>query len=295
MYKHIVFSFDYEGLLENRSDIDILGSVETDKKEDILYIGENVKDMKLAKDIGVDFGLALWKCDSIKHISAKYYFQTPEEISYFLNRDEKKWNKYPWMKWAIELQFIAQAGLTYSKDVFDLERFERIREISVEIMSVKTGAKTEFIKNVFCNETGFQTPKLDTRAAIFEEGKILLVKEKDNKWSLPGGWVDVNETIRSNTIKEVKEESGLDVFPKRIIAIQDRNMHNSPLFAYGVCKIFVLCEIVGGEFNKNIETVESKFFSLNELPDLSSDKNTKEQLELCFKANKNPNWKVIFD
>ncbi|MDL2224264.1 NUDIX hydrolase [Bacteroidales bacterium OttesenSCG-928-M06] len=199
------------------------------------------------------------------------------------------------IKWAVELQFIAQAGITYSKDTFDIERFERLREISAEIMSLQTGMQMQQIKNVFCNETGFQTPKLDTRAAIFQNGKILLVRERDDTWSLPGGWVDVCESIRSNTIKEVKEEAGLDVFPNRIIAVQDRNMHNTPLFAYGVCKIFILCEIIGGKFNKNIETVESNYFSLNELPPLSLDKNTPEQVELCFQAYKNPNWEVVFD
>mgnify|MGYP002748527040 CR=1 FL=1 len=116
-------------------------------------------------------------------------------------------NQQPeWLEWAKELQFIAQAGLTYSKDAFDIERFERIREISAEIVSRQTGLPLEKVKDLFCNEEGFQTPKLDTRAAIFKANRILLVKEKNGTWSLPGGWVDVNQTIKSNTIKEVKEE-----------------------------------------------------------------------------------------
>ena len=81
-----------------------------------------------------------------------------------------------WLEWAKELQFIAQAGLTYSKDPFDIERFERIREISAEILSLQSGVSVEKVKELFCNETGFQTPNLDTRAAIFKEGKVLLVK-----------------------------------------------------------------------------------------------------------------------
>ena len=133
-----------------------------------------------------------------------------------------------WLEWAKELQFIAQAGLTYSKDPFDRERFERIRELSAEMMSLQNGLPLEQVKGLFCNETGFQTPKLDTRAAIFKEGKILLVKERNETWSLPGGWVDVMQTIRSNTIKEVKEEAGLDVEAVRIIALHDRNLHNPP-------------------------------------------------------------------
>ena len=110
-----------------------------------------------------------------------------------------------WLEWAKELQFIAQGGLTYSKDVFDIERFERIREIAAEMLSLQSGIPIEKVKNLFCNETGFQTPKLDTRAAIFKDDKILLVKEKNGTWSLPGGWVDINQSIKTNTEKEVKE------------------------------------------------------------------------------------------
>ena len=162
-------------------------------------------------------------------------------------------------------------------------------------MSYKTGFSAEYFKNVFCNETGFQTPKLDTRAAIFNDDKILLVKELTGKWSLPGGWVDVNESVRSNTIKEVKEESGYDAVPIKLIAVQDRKKHNRPLCAYGICKIFVLCEITGGDFEANIETVERGFFGLDELPELSTDKNSKEQIEMCFNAYNSKNWETIFD
>lgn len=203
--------------------------------------------------------------------------------------------KESWLKWAIEIQSIAQSGLTYGKDVYDLERYEQLRKISAEMLSYKTDIPIDKIENLFCNEEGYQTPKLDTRAAIFKDGKILLVLERNGKWSLPGGWVDVLESIESNTVKEVKEESGLDVVAKRIIAIQDRNKHNKPLYAYGVCKVFVECEITGGEFKENIETLEIGYFSLEDLPVLSEEKNSIEQIEMCFKAKDNENWKVIFD
>ena len=96
-------------------------------------------------------------------------------------------NKDQWLNWAIELQSLAQAGLTYGKDVFDLERYTRIREIAAEILSMKSEIPVETVKNLFCNETGYQTPKLDTRAAIIENDRILLVREQNGKWSLPGG------------------------------------------------------------------------------------------------------------
>ncbi len=209
-------------------------------------------------------------------------------------RKPKK-RKDVWIDWAVELQFLAQVGLTYTKDPFDRERFTRIREISAEMIAHQSDLPLEKVKTLFCNETGFQTPKLDTRAAIFEDDKILLVKEKNGTWSLPGGWVDVNQSIRSNTEKEVWEEAGIMVKAVRLIALQDRNQHNLPRYAYGICKAFVLCEIIGGEFQENIETVDSGYFALDELPELAEEKNTKAQIAMCFDAYMDGNWMVKFD
>ncbi len=206
-----------------------------------------------------------------------------------------KQQKYQWLEWAKELQFIAQAGLTYTRDPFDEERFARIREIAAEMMSMQSGLPLEQVKDLFCNETGFQTPKLDTRAAIFKDNKILLVKENNGTWSMPGGWVDVLETVKSNTVKEVKEEAGLDVDAVRVIALHDRNLHNQPPYAYNVCKVFVLCEVKGGNFQVNIETVGSGYFGLDELPPLAEEKNSYQQIEMCFTAYSDKNWQVEFD
>ena len=201
-----------------------------------------------------------------------------------------------WLKWAIEIQSLAQAGLAYTNNVYDIERYERLREISVEIISEKSDLSLEKTKDLFCNETGYQTPKIDTRAAIFKDDKILLVHENNGTWSLPGGWCDVLESVKSNTVKEVREETGLDAVAKKIIAVQDRNKHNKPIYAYGVCKIFVLCDVISGKFEKNIETTEIKYFSLEDLPDnLAEEKTNKEQIEMCFKAFKDANWQVQFD
>ena len=201
-----------------------------------------------------------------------------------------------WLKWAIEIQGLAQSGLAYTTNVYDIERYERIREISAEIIEEKSNLNLEKVKDLFCNETGYQTPKIDTRAAIFKDNKILLVHENNGTWSLPGGWCDVLESVKSNTIKEVKEEAGLDVKATKIIAVQDRNKHNRPIYVYGVCKIFVMCEIIGGEFKENIETTEMKYFALDELPEnFANEKCTKEQVEMCFGAKDDDNWQVQFD
>ncbi len=200
-----------------------------------------------------------------------------------------------WLDWAMELQSLAQAGLTYSKDEYDLERYQRIREISAEMLSHITDVPLEKVKGLFCNEKGYQTPKIDTRAAIFEDGKILLVRERNGKWSLPGGWCDINLSIGENTVKEVREEAGLDVHPEKIIAIQDRDKHNLPRYAYGICKVFVLCSVLGGAFEDNIETTASRYFALSELPELAEEKNTREQIKMCFDAATADNWQTLFD
>lgn len=201
-----------------------------------------------------------------------------------------------WLKWAIEIQSLAQSGLAYTDNVYDIERYERLREISAEIIEEKSNINLEKVKDLFCNETGYQTPKIDTRAVIFKDNKILLTHENNGTWSLPGGWCDVLESVGSNTIKEVKEETGLDVETIKIISVQDRNKHNKPIYAYGVCKIFVLCNVIGGKFVKNIETTEIKYFSLDEIPsNLAEEKTNREQIEMCFEAYKDVNWQTQFD
>lgn len=200
-----------------------------------------------------------------------------------------------WLEWAIELQSLAQAGLTYGKDIYDKERYGRIRDISAEMMALKTDISIEKVKDLFCNEIGYQTPKLDTRAAIIENEKILLVRENNGKWSLPGGWVDVNVSVKENIIKETKEEAGLDIKVDKIIAVQDRAKHNSPVYAYGVCKIFALCTVIGGKFADNIETTDFQYFSENEIPELATEKNNEEQIRMCFEAYHSNHWETLLD
>lgn len=200
-----------------------------------------------------------------------------------------------WLQWAVELQSLAQAGIYYGKDVYDVERFERIRDIAAEMVSYQSTIPIEKVKDLFCSEIGYQTPKLDSRAAIFQDDKILLVKENNGTWALPGGWVDVNVSVRENIVKEVKEEAGLDVAADMVIAVQDREKHNLPVYAYKVCKIFIYCTVLGGKFAANIETVDSKYFGMDELPLLATEKNNEEQIRMCFEAHYAKAWKTLFD
>lgn len=201
-----------------------------------------------------------------------------------------------WVDWAVEIQALAQAGLTYGKDPYDLERYTRLREIAAEMIACKAEISFEKAKELFCSETGYQTPKVDTRAAVFQDGRLLLVHESNGTWSLPGGWCDVDQSVAENTVKETLAQAGLRVRADRLIAVQDRNRRNPPRYAYGVVKIFVLCTILGGSFQENLETTESRWFSRDALPEnLAEEKVTREQLLMCFDAKDDPNWQPVLD
>ena len=202
-----------------------------------------------------------------------------------------------WKQWAQELQFLAQCSLAYSKDKFDRERSERIREIACEMLSFKYDLPLEKIKMDFAGEIGYQTPKVETRAAVIKDNKKLLVKEQfDGKWALPGGYQDVNMSIRENVIKESSEEAGAVVNPIKVVAVLDYNRHHHVNFPLGMVKIFVLCEYINHSFNENTETLGAEFYSLDDLPELSLTRTTKKQLEMCFECYKDPeNWDTIFD
>ncbi|MCT7755219.1 MAG: NUDIX hydrolase [Lactobacillus iners] len=199
------------------------------------------------------------------------------------------------IEWAKRLQSVAQAGLTYGKDKFDIERYQEIRNISAEIMAQKSDIPLQKVKDLFCNEVGYQTPKIATRAAIFKDQKILLVQENNGTWSIPGGWCEVNLSIKENCIKEAKEESGMDIEVDKVIALHDLSKHSSKEYPYGVLEIFFLCKPKKGHFEKNTETIDSKYFSINELPKMSSDKGSKKQAEMCFKALNDPAWSTHFE
>lgn len=200
-----------------------------------------------------------------------------------------------WLEWAVRLQALAQNGLAYTTNAFDKERFEEIRQIATEMLVEPSGQPLEVVIDLFSSETGYQTPKLDTRAAIFQDEKILLVQEADGRWSLPGGWCDVDQSPMDNTIKEAKEEAGLDVEAYRLVAVLDKHKNQPSQSAHHVTKIFFLCKSLGGQFVANSETLASGYFALDDLPQLSVNKTTKEQIELCYEAYKAEHWEAVFD
>jgi ADP-ribose pyrophosphatase YjhB (NUDIX family) len=193
------------------------------------------------------------------------------------------YNKYSWLDVAKRLQSIAQAGLEYSENKYDIDRYKQIRQISIEIIQEFTDLSLEKIYNLFSAETGYQTPKVDVRGVVFRGDTILMVKETiDNQWSVPGGWADVGLTPFEVARKEVFEEAGLAVEPVRLLAVLDKKCHAHPPDLFHIYKIFILCRETGGSLKGGLETSEADFFSINKLPPLSEQRITLDQIRLLF-------------
>ncbi|WP_038880729.1 NUDIX hydrolase [Vibrio jasicida] len=202
-----------------------------------------------------------------------------------------------WLDWAKQLQAIAQAGEAYSKDAYDLERFKIVEDIAHQMFADISDKSVADIQNLFIPETGYPTPKVDLRAGVIKDGKILLVKEReDGGWTLPGGWADVCETPSSGVVREVLEESGLVVARPKLIAIRDRAMHDyQPPYPFHIYKMFFLCEYVSGEPKENIEVSEIDFFAQHKIPPLSQSRVLPRDIEMVFDAFYSEDFQVHVD
>lgn len=185
----------------------------------------------------------------------------------------------PWLDWAKRIQAIGQTGLYYAKDPYDRERYEQIREIAAEMVAYGAEADVQHVRDIFCAETGYATPKVDVRGVVFQEDSVLLVLEAlDGKWTLPGGWADVKLSPSENAVKEVFEESGYEVRAERLLAVYDRDKHPHPPGPFHIYKMFVECRIVGGEPRPSNETLDVRFFPVDDLPELSVSRVTEEEI-----------------
>jgi ADP-ribose pyrophosphatase YjhB (NUDIX family) len=201
-----------------------------------------------------------------------------------------------WLEWARRIQAISQAGLTFSKDSYDRERYEELQSVSAEIFSEYSSMDIEKMESLFKGELGYPTPKVDVRGAVFKERKILLVKEKqEEKWSLPGGFCEVGLSPAENVMKEIKEESGYETTPKKLLALLDMNAHPHPPQPFHYYKIFIQCEVVGGTASGGTETNAVQFFSEEQLPILSTGRNTESQIHMLFEFLHHPNKEVVID
>jgi len=203
---------------------------------------------------------------------------------------------FTWLDIAKEIQSIAQAGLTYSDNKYDQERYRRLREISIKILQEYTGVQTEKIRNLFANEEGYQTPKVDIRGVVFREGKILMVREAiDGKWTLPGGWADVGYSPFEIATKEIYEEAGITVLPERLLAVFDKMKHSHPPDIYHVYKLFILCIDTGEIVKPGMETIEADWFDREEIPALSELRITRKQIDIMFDFYDHPDKETLCD
>ncbi len=201
-----------------------------------------------------------------------------------------------WLQIAKEIQSLAQAGLTYSENKFDLDRYRQLRELSVKIIQEYTEAPLEKIRELFASEKGYQTPKIDIRAVVFRSGKILMVREStDGLWTLPGGWADVGYSPFEVAEKEVFEEAGIQVKSSRLLAVFDKLKHTHPPDLYHVYKLFILCSDSGQEVHSGMETTAVKWISRHKIPPLSLLRITNEQIEYMFEYYDNPKKEVMCD
>ncbi|MGB7846193.1 MAG: NUDIX hydrolase [Candidatus Acidiferrum sp.] len=202
-----------------------------------------------------------------------------------------------WLTWARRLQAIAQSGLTYCNDKFDLERYEEIRDIAAEMTT--TGAPLPSatpIATLFAQQSGYATPKVDVRVAAFQSGRILLVREReDGLWTLPGGWADVGEPPSAAAARETCEESGYDVRITKLAAVFDRNLHGHPPYVFHAYKLFFLAELIGGAPVDSHETAEAQFFAEDHLPALSLVRVIPSQIAHMFEHFRHPELLTFFD
>jgi len=201
-----------------------------------------------------------------------------------------------WLEWARTLQAIAQNGLTYTKDPFDIERYESVRQIAAEIIASHSDSDLGYIRDLLKGEAGHTTPKVDVRGAVFRDGAILLVRERhDGLWTLPGGWADVNESPSEAVVREVYEESGYRTRAVKLLALYDRRKHAHTPHQYHIYKIFFQCEVTGGSPSESAETDGVAFFRQDEIPELSISRVTPAQIGRLFEHYRHPDWPTDFD
>jgi ADP-ribose pyrophosphatase YjhB (NUDIX family) len=201
-----------------------------------------------------------------------------------------------WLALARELQSIGQTGLAFNTTDYDIQRYRRLLEIAAEIIENYTQfPRAEAVEN-FRLQPGYATPKVDIRGAVVRDGKLLLVQERaDNGWCMPGGWADVGETPSEAVTREVREESGFIVEPRRIIGVYDANRGGTPIEFYHAFKIVMFCDIIGGEACPSDETLAVDFFNPDTLPVLSPNRTHTRHISDVFEYVNNPSRPPVFD
>jgi ADP-ribose pyrophosphatase YjhB (NUDIX family) len=201
-----------------------------------------------------------------------------------------------WLTIARELRAIAQTGLAFTAHGFDRQRYLRLRELAALLLAQGSG-EHESILDLLRQEKGYATPKVDVRGAAFVDGRVLMVREiSDDRWTLPGGWADVNQSAGECVVREIAEESGFKARALKLAAVYDYQRSGHPRrHIDSIYKMFFICEIIGGEARASDETSEVAFFARNELPALSLGRTTAAQIDRMFHHGEHPELAADFD
>ncbi len=200
------------------------------------------------------------------------------------------------LEWAREIQALAQTGRHYAKDDFQRDRCERLMQIAAEMISENSGIDVLSLAQAFTAQIGYATPKIDVRAAVFRDQKLLLVRERlDGGWTMPGGWADVGDTPSKAAEREVWEEAGFHVQAHRVVGVYDANRRD-PLEVFHAFKIVFFCDILDGEARPSQETSEVAFFGEHEIPPIfSGERTTARHVRDAFAVLLDAGRPAIFD
>ena len=201
-----------------------------------------------------------------------------------------------WLNIGRELRALAQTGLTFCKDPFGRLRYERIYELAASLMAREAPADPQALLALFQEGAGYATPKVGVRGAIFRDSRLLMVREvSDGKWTIPGGWADVNQSAAECVVREVAEESGFQCRAVKLVAVHDYRKHHAEPRLDSIYNLFFLCELTGGSARLSVETSAIDFFARTELPPLSTYRTTAAQIELMFRHWERPDLPTEFD
>ncbi len=266
--------------------------------KDALYVGDVASDVVAAREAGVDVVGAGWAPGtdvlSLADAEPDALFRSVHEFARWLFPEESVAARLVGL--AQRVQSLAQTGLTFTQDRYDIERYEELREIAAALMALGSPGTTTPFLTAFKEQLGYATPKVDVRAVVLREGRILLAREAaDGLWSLPGGWADVGDRPSVAVEREVVEETGLVVRATRLLAVWDLNLHGHPPGPFQAYKLFFLCEEKGGALATSVDTLELGFFAPDALPPLSLSRVVPEEILACVEAAAHPSAPALFD
>jgi len=194
------------------------------------------------------------------------------------------------------VQAIAQSGLAFTSDPYDRERYEQLQRLVAAAFTSELAVPPAAAARFWEGEVGYATPKVEVRGAVFTGDRVLLVRERsDGRWTLPGGWVDVNDAPSEAVAREIEEESGFRARAVKLAALIDRRRHPHPPHVHHIYKLFFLCELLGGEAACSHETDAAAFYPVTALPELSLGRILPQQIALLYRHHLQPSLPTDFD